>query len=345
MIRRCMEMFGFELTDYDRKVYKEFLKDFLPDKMIDIHTHVWKKELARQGASNGGAAWPARVADECTVEDLMQTYKDLFPGKKVTPVIFGSCDHNISQVNRYAMESGKKYNLPYFYRTSYDIDPETLEKEVVEGGFKGLKPYLSNKPEYIPDGEIRIFDFLPHEHLKIADKHGLIVILHIARGERLRDRVNIAQLMEIEEKYPNVKLVVAHIGRAYAESDIGNAFETLKKTENMMFDFSANTLDTAMMRCIEAVGPNRVLFGSDMPISKMRMYRIVENGKYINVVPRSMYGDVSGDSHMRETDETDVTSFIYEELLAFRRAAEKLGLSKNDVENITCKNAERILGL
>ena len=30
----------FEVTDYDKKVYEEQLKDFLPDKMLDIHTHV-----------------------------------------------------------------------------------------------------------------------------------------------------------------------------------------------------------------------------------------------------------------------------------------------------------------
>ena len=30
----------FEVTAYDKKVYEEELKDFLPDKMLDIHTHV-----------------------------------------------------------------------------------------------------------------------------------------------------------------------------------------------------------------------------------------------------------------------------------------------------------------
>jgi len=338
-------MFGFKWTEYDKKVYTEELRDFLPDKIIDIHTHVWKKDFAAQGEPNGGSTWPLLVADECTAEDLIQTYKDLFPGKTVIPVIFGHCNYDISQVNSYAMESGKKYNLPYFYRTSYDMNPEIIEQEIIKGGFKGIKPYLSNKPEYIPDSEIRIFDFMPHEHLKIADKYGLVVILHIARSGRLGDKVNLAQLMEIEQKYPNLKLVVAHIGRAYAEEDFGDAFDVLKNTKNMLFDFSANTFDVAMKRCIETVGSERVLFGSDMPITKMRMYRIVENGTYVNVVPRGMYGDVSGDVHMRETDEKDVTCFIYEELLAFKRAAKMLGLTKSDVENIMYKNAERILKL
>ena len=52
--------------------------------------------------------------------------------------------------------------------------------------------------------------------------------------------------MEIEEKYPNVKLIVAHIGRAYAKEDIGDVFEVLGKTKKMLFDFTANMCDDAI---------------------------------------------------------------------------------------------------
>jgi predicted XRE-type DNA-binding protein len=75
------------------------------------------------------------------------------------------------------------------------------------------------------------------------------------------------------------------------------------------------------------------------------MYRINDGGKYVNVVPRGLYGDVSNDKQMRETDETDITLFIYEELLAFRRAAENLGLTKDDVSDMMYGNAARYLGL
>ena len=39
----------------------------------------------------------------------------------------------------------------------------------------------------------------------------------------------------------------------------------------------------------------------------MRMYRVVEGGVYRNVVPRGLYGDVSGDPHMRQTGEIKIT--------------------------------------
>ena len=176
------------------------------------------------------------------------------------------------------------------------------------------------------------------------DEVGGIVMLHIPRALRLRDPINLAQMMEIEERYPRAKVIIAHIGRAYAPEDIGNAFDVLKNTKNMKFDFTANVLTEAMVKCIEAVGTKRLMFGSDMPITKMRMYRIVENGKYINVVPRGAYGDVSNDSHMRETDETDVTTFMYEEMRAIKRAASELALSKDDIENIMYKNASELFG-
>ena len=31
----------FEVTAYDKKIYEEELRDFLPDKIFDVHTHVW----------------------------------------------------------------------------------------------------------------------------------------------------------------------------------------------------------------------------------------------------------------------------------------------------------------
>ena len=77
----------------------------------------------------------------------------------------------------------------------------------------------------------------------------------------------------------------------------------------------------------------------------MRMYRIDDNGTYVNVVPRGMYGDVSGDKNMRETDETDITTFMYEELRAFKRASERLGLSRSDIEDLMYNNASEFFGI
>ena len=336
-------MYNLMINDYDRLVYEKELKDFLPEQMIDFHTHIGQRKFERAGKANGGSTWTELLSEELLAEDLKKSYELLFPQNKVIPLIFGDCIHRLDQVNAYVQEMGKAYNWPALYRTSYDMSADWLEAEIKAGGFLGIKPYISFCPPYIPDNEIRIYDFLPKEHLEAADRNGWIVMLHIPRSGRLKDRVNLAQLIEIETKYPNLKLVVAHIGRAYAKEDIGDAFELLKDTKNMVFDFTANLSDDAIKACIEAVGCKRLLFGSDLPIAAMRMYRIVEKGVYYNVVPKGLYDIVPGEPHMRESEEKNITLMIYEQLLAFKRCATELKLSDKAVEDVLYGNAKQLL--
>jgi predicted TIM-barrel fold metal-dependent hydrolase len=221
-----------------------------------------------------------------------------------------------------------------------------LEKKIQSGGFLGVKPYLSFAPADIPAEDIRIYDFLPPHQLEVVNRHGWIVMLHIPRPGRLRDPANLAQLLEIERRYPNIKLIVAHVGRAYCPEDTGEAFQTLSPTRRMCFDISANTNAEVFRRLLNAVGPQRVLFGSDMPIARMRMRRICEGGGYVNLVPRGLYGDVSADPHMREVDapEAQKLSFLlYEEIGAFRRASETAGLKADQIEDVFFNNARRLL--
>lgn len=337
-------MYNLVINDYDREVYEKELKSFLPETFIDIHTHLWLNTMAKVCDHNGGATWTDLVADEMTGEQLLESFELLFPGKKVTPLVFGGCTQAVDVSNNYIYDSAKKLGFPVLTRTDYDIDPDVLAREVHANHSLGLKPYLTNCPRYIPSGEVRIFDFLPHEHLEAANKHGWIIMLHIARKQRLRDAVNIAQLMEIEKRYPNVKLICAHIGRAYSKQDMGDAFEVLKNTKNMLFDFTANMCDDVIEECIKAVGTDRLMFGSDLPIAIMRMHRITdETGWYKNVVPRGLYGDVSDDAHMQESDEKNITLMIYEQLRAFKRVATKLHLTDTQIENIMYTNSKKLL--
>jgi uncharacterized membrane protein YiaA len=87
------------------------------------------------------------------------------------------------------------------------------------------------------------------------------------------------------------------------------------------------------------------MFGTDLPIAKMRMYRISEDGYYINVVPRGLYGDVTGAEHMRESDEANITNFTYEIIRGFKDCAKALTLSKQDVEDVMCNNAANLFGV
>jgi len=342
----------FEVRAIDREFYKQRLGCFLPTSIIDIHTHVWldRFKSKQKEACLRSVTWPRRVAVDNSIEDLMETYELMFPGKKVTPLLFGSTSalgDDIDGGNEYVSECADKNHFPSLIFADPKWSEIDFEERISFGNFLGAKVYLTLSDPCIPEKDIQIFDFLPPHQLKVLDAHGWMVMLHLPRNARLRDPLNLAQLVDIEKRYPNVRVIVAHVGRAYCPEDIGNAFEVLAETKKMLFDISANTCAETFERAIRAVGPKRILFGSDLPVVRMRMRRICEDGIYVNLVPKGLYGDVSGDPHMREIegmDKEQLTFFMYEEIDAFRRAAIETGLGRDDVEAVFYRNAAEVLG-
>ena len=342
----------FEYKQVDKEYYENVIKDFLPDHIIDAHTHVYLDEMRDpsyvEPPDNRSPQWPNLVATDNSIEDLKETYQLMFPCKQVTPVIFGMPNY------KYDMQK----NNDYILRCSKDADypalmlahPEHTAQEIEAGlsrGYKGVKVYLEFAPSYIPGHEIRIFDFTPHHQLEVFNEFGAALMLHIPRPGRIKDPVNLAEMLEIDRRYPKVKLIIAHVGRAYAMEDLGNAFDLLKDS-NMIFDISANTNQEVFEQTLLKIGPERIIFGSDLPITRMRMKRIVENGKYINIVKKGSYGDVSQESNMREIDgaESEALSFfMYEIISAMKRACETQKISREDVNAIFFDNASKLFNI
>jgi len=339
----------FEINTIDQQFYEGRLRAFLPDRILDVHTHVWRKTFRRAAPTGRAVTWPLRVAEEHPAEDLLTTYDRLFPDKSVRALIFSfleSHDDDFAGANTYVSQCASEHNLPALVFASPQWSADRLEQEIVRGGFLGAKVYLTLAAPSIPAADITIYDFLPHHQLEALDHHGWIVMLHIPRSARLRDPVNLSQMLEIERTYPKIKLIIAHVGRAYCPEDVGDAFAALAKTERMMFDFSANTNAHVFEQLIRTVGPQRILFGSDLPITRMRMRRICDRGTYVNMVPRGLYGDVSEDPHMCEVDGSEAETlslFLYEQIEAFRKAAERTALTGPDIEDVFYYNAMRMI--
>lgn len=340
------------ITDIDRRFYAEQLQAFLPQRLIDIHTHVWRDAdfppPALRTEETRSVTWPARVARDNPLEDLQETYRLMLPGKQVTPLIFATLPRggNLEAQNAYVADCTRHGGVPALVFSDPTWSAEELEARVKAGGFVGAKSYLSLAPAHLPAKDITIFDFFPRHQLALHNRHGWIVMLHLPRDGRLKDPVNLEQLLQIEREFPNLKVIVAHVGRAYCDHDVGNAFEVLAATRRLMFDFSANTNAKVFEQLLRAVGPRRVLFGSDMPILRMRMRRITVGDHYVNLVPKGLYGDVSGDRNMGEVEGDEaarLTFFLYEELAAFRTAAVAANLTPADVADVFYGNAARIL--
>ncbi len=98
----------------------------------------------------------------------------MFPGKSVTPLIFSSITAaTIFDLNNNYVGRGFKGN-----RVSRALlfqaggNRRGVEARVREGGFLGRKSYLFLSPEYLPEKEIRIFDFFPKYQWEAADRNG-----------------------------------------------------------------------------------------------------------------------------------------------------------------------------
>jgi len=337
----------------DRQFYEERIRSWLPAKMIDAHNHVHLKKFYlgdKLYNQNRGAKWPRLAAEENSADDLARSNLQLFPGIEVIPLIFGKVSraYDVEACTAYANEEGKKRGWPYLYVTRPEWTASDFEQRISTSGALGAKVYLNFSPTYIPSDEIRIFDFIPRHQLEVLDAHGWVLMLHIPRSGRLGDPVNIQEMIEIGQKYPHVKTIIAHIGRAYCDHEVGDAFRRLEEAPGLLFDFSANTNSQVMEQLIRAVGPKRILYGSDSPIIRMRMGRVVENGTYINLVRRGDYNGLEGDPHMREIDgpaAANLTYFTYYQIDAFLRAAERCGLGKADIADVFYHNAAGLLGV
>jgi predicted TIM-barrel fold metal-dependent hydrolase len=341
----------FEVNGVDKDIHDRELADFLPDRLIDVHTHVWldRHKQHRPEEHARTVSWPSLVAKECSIEDLEKSFLLMFPGRSAKALIFSSISEgdDVEAMNGYIAEAGRTHGHPTLMYAFPSWTAKDLDRKLRAGRFLGVKVYLNLTPAYLPRQEIRIFDFLPPHQLDVLDRGRRVVMLHIPRDARLRDPVNLEQMLEIERTWPRVRLIIAHVGRAYCDEDVGDAFQRLSGTKNMVFDFAANTNAHVFEQAIRAFGPERCLFGSDLPITWMRMRRICEGGRYVNLVPRNKYGDVSADKNMREVDGAEaarLTTFMYEELAAIKRACTRAGVERRGVEAIFRTNAERVLG-
>jgi len=326
------------------------IKEHLPEKIIDVHAHIWLKEFENKFSSDtfyyASPSWTSLLSEENSLEDLLLTYQFLFNGFNVIPVIFGNpeLNYDIELQNKYTGRISAELGYPALALTKPDWDQQTFEKVLSDGRFNGCKVYMSYADSSIPESQIRIFDYLPRAQLEVLDSMGMAVMLHIPRSDRLKDQDNLADLIEIDRKYPNIDVIVAHVGRAYCVEDLGYGLDILSDTK-LNFDISANCNKDVFYRLIKSVGPGRILFGSDLPITKMKASRICENGKYINIVPQGIYSGINEYPNMREAnqdEESEITFFLYEELHAFIQAGLLAGFNSGDFEDVFFNNAEKI---
>ena len=214
---------------------------------------------------------------------------------------------------------------------------EELERLIHEHGFKGFKPYRFYAATGDPV-ECRISDMLPEEQIEVANRHGLIVMLHLPKRDAIADPENLAELECFTSRYPRVKWILAHCARSYSAWAIERAASVLRNLANVWYDTSSVCESDAIEALLSAVGVERVMYGSDdLPVGVMR-------GKYIAFGYAWAY--LSPENHSLDLSHCmgQMTFTRYEQLRAMRRACRRLGLTRDQIEGLFCDTALRLVG-
>jgi hypothetical protein len=321
------------LNDVDRRIWAEELEEFVPQRIFDVHTHTyrWAFNVDPAKESSDYAEIVQQEFREAGYAPMNAWDTALLPGRRVHRLSFGfpfwpACDFEAS--NRFAAEQAcQDPHSGALMLVHPSMSPEYLEENVRRHGFLGLKSYRLYSSS--GDGDnCRITDFLPERHIEVAHRHGLILMVHLAKPEAIADQANVDDLLRLTSQYGNAKWILAHCGRSYSAWAIESAAARLRNLPNVWYDTSSVCESDAIEALISTVGPNRVMYGSDnLPVGAAR-------GKYIAF--GYAWAFLSERNHSLELAHCNpqMTFVLYEQLRAMRRASMRLHLTDVQIEDI-----------
>lgn len=314
------------LTDLDRGIWNDELAEFVPDTVFDVHTHIyrWAFDLdpnrqAGPFASSIGAYYP-----EVTWAIADQVDATLMPNRTMARLAFPfpfpqPCD--FAQSNTYvAAEAAKGKASSALMLVHPGMAAEEIEATLARTGAIGFKPYRF----YAASGDAvncAITEFMPEHQIAIADRLGLIIMMHVSKRDAIADPDNISEMVRLSEKYPGAKWILAHCARSYSAWAIEKAAAQLRDLPNVWYDTSTVCDSDALDALYTGVGVDRVMYGSDDMIGPMR-------GKYITFGKAWAYLSPSNHSMGLSHCDERMTFIRYEQLRAMKRGARQIGLSE-----------------
>ncbi len=338
----------------DLAFYEEQIRPWLPERVLDFHTHAWMADQWRaaegktvtERSASGDVAKDSHsrymsTTVQYTGESLLSDGELMFPGR-YSAVVFGQPTPavNVDKTNAYVSAQGKNPSLyPLMVAgTALYPDTEELREKLIGGGFFGYKVYL----DWVGDdyGQVRAEEMLSPAQLRLADELGLVVLLHVPGARRLADPAIQRGVMRLASEYPGMRLVLAHCGRCYGFDEMLAARDAFRGfPENVSVDVSMAMDPIVIQMVINAVGPKRMLFATDFPVAAMRGRRVTVMDHWVDLVEplysESAYRVMTG--NMRST------FMAWEIARATIAAGRVLGLPKADFDGMFHDNGMRLL--
>lgn len=339
----------WDYTDVDRRYWQRHLEDWLPSRIFDAHTHVNEPRFRLEEMTDEKRRqyWVNEVAEPIGAADAQRCFDLVFPGRELSCLVFGhpSLEYDVRRSNAALQAECIERGWYRLAVVGPDWPLEEVAAELDRPNTLGVKVYYAMIPGQDPASrdkhlEASIFDFLPHEQLDLLNRRGAWLTLHVPKADRLGHPANIAEIRSIRRQYPNVVLVLAHLGRSYTLPHAEESLSQLADDEGLYFDNSAVMNPDVHRFSLKTLGPERILYGTDNPVFYMRGRRQWHERTYVN---RTSYPFHFNRDREPPEVEAEYTLYMYEALRALKHACDGLGLSRDRVAAILHGNARRLV--
>ena len=301
------------MNERDRQIYREEMAPFLPPRIFDAHVHVFDKSFFPPDFAFKPLSVYNKFGGEFPLALWRSLMQEILPEQEVWLNCFST--PNLKLNRDCVPEVNRKTEFGMVVVSPAD-PPEVMARRIEAVKAVGVKPYLNLAADFYQKkpNDVEIRDMLTPGQLEYLNAKGLAITLHIPRSGRFADPVNQRQMVEICEKYPNIKIIFAHIGRAYFMRNILDSnIDELARIPNAYFD-TAMVNSTEILRYAADHFPvDRILFGTDSPIALLR-------GKSVEI--NNQYAYLMGENYKIGTAIIDTdgavqfTTFFYEQLRA-----------------------------
>ena len=318
----------------DVEFFERELASFVPERVFDAHCHVWHHDYAPEG-------WGkiAKVVDYPMYRRLMA---DIHPGRHVAGLfisMFTLPDLTL-RPGADAWAAQQPAAAPDCRSLAFispQDDPEQVRDQVRRVGACGLKCYHL-LCDVDPTWEADIPDYLPESIVKVANDEGWVITLHMVKMRAVADPGNIHWIRHYCERYPNMKLILAHSARGFQPAHNLEGLPQLAGLDNLWFDTSANCEPMAHQAIIRILGHDRLMYGTDCPASHGR-------GRSVGVADTFLwlYEDAQVWQQPQILIEPVLTGLEHLRSLKWACWAERL--SDSQVEDIFWNNAARLFGI
>jgi len=325
------------VTDADRELFRRELEAFVPQAVFDAHAHWYRADHFPADQRPALVASGPAVAGSLAFDQEIQA---LIPGR-TTEGLFFPYPHaavDVEAANAFLADElrGRPGSRGQMLVTP-SHDPEFIRETVRRCRFVGLKCYHVYSPTR-PTFESAIEDFLPEPQVRIAHEEGLSITLHMVRARALADHRNQETIRHYCERYPGMRLILAHAARGFNVHHTIEGIESLRGLGNVWFDTSAVTDCGAIEAILRTFGPSRVLYGSDFPVSHLR-------GRCVSLGDSFLWISAANTELSVPYGAIDLALVGHESLRTLRIAAQALRLSDAEVEAIFHDNAASLYDL